>query len=254
MRKYWLIFVITLILLVPIQVAHGNGYLGDVAAVSWLDRDAVIVVLANESSSSSVVTVSTNIWDSRWRPIFTERTITVPARSLVQEVFYLNEPLSNEPLTIRLSQRNRATTLNVQTSDLFKPTAYVVQANENISVEVDLSRFLTERENLRLMVDEYYRVNGSNTKGAVEIKKLEGGLRSGARNSIEFVQPLLELSMRAPQLNGVAILTFNMKKGQTDYGWGRGEDIQGPSILVYGRNLRFSESKEDPLLPRIITR
>lgn len=254
MRKLLTSLLVILLVTVPISAAPKDAYLGDVAVVSWLERDTVMVVLANESPNSIAVTISTNIWDSRWRPIFTERTVTVPGRSIVQEAFYLNTSWNNEPLTIRVSQRNYAITVDVQMPDVFRPTSYVVRANEQIEVEVDLSLLLGRQEQGRLTVDDFAQVYGSNSREPIKVKSVEGGFKYvPSRNSIEYVRPWMLLTMKAPQLNSTGVMTFSLFK-ETDGYRGYREEVQGPTILVYGRNLRFSEPVQEPTLPRIITR
>lgn len=254
MRKLLTSLLVVLLVTVPISAAPKDVYLGDVAVVSWLEKDTVMVVLANESPNSVAVTISTNIWDSRWRPIFTERTVTVPGRSIVQEAFYLNTSWNNDPLTIRVSQRNYAITVDVQMPDVFRPTSYVVRANEQIEVEVDLALLLGRQEQGRLVVDDFAQVYGSNSREPIKVKSVEGGLKYvPSRNSIEYVRPWMLLTMKAPQLNSTGVMTFSIFK-ETDGYRGYREEIQGPTILVYGRNLRFAEPAQEPTLPRIITR
>lgn len=254
MRKLLTSLLVILLVTVPISAAPKDAYLGDVAVVSWLERDTVMVVLANESPNSIAVTISTNIWDSRWRPIFTERTVTVPGRSIVQEAFYLNTSWNNEPLTIRVSQRNYAITVDVQMPDVFRPTSYVVRANEQIEVEVDLSLLLGRQEQGRLTVDDFAQVYGSNSREPIKVKSVEGGFKYvPSRNSIEYVRPWMLLTMKAPQLNSTGVMTFSLFK-ETDGYRGYREEVQGPTILVYGRNLRFAESTQEPSVPRLITR
>lgn len=254
MRKLFISLLVVLLVTVPISAAPKDAYLGDVAVVSWLEKDTVLVVLANESPNSVAVTISTNIWDSRWRPIFTERTVTVPGRSIVQEAFVLNSSWKNEPLTIRVSQRNYAITVDVQMPDIFKPSSYVVRANEEVEIDVDLALLLESQGQARLVVDEFYQAYGANGRGPIRIKSVEGGFKYvPSRNSIEYVRPWMLLTMKAPQLNSTGLMTFSLYK-ETDGYRGYREEIQGPTILVYGRNLRFAESKQEPSLPRLITR
>lgn len=254
MRKLLISLLVILLVTVPISAAPKDVYLGDVAVVSWLERDTVLVVLANESPNSVAVTISTNIWDSRWRPVFTERTVTVPGRSIVQEAFHLNSSWNNEPLTIRVSQRNYAITVDVQIPDVFKPTSYVVRANEQIEVEVDLAFLLQPQSQGRLVVDDFAQVYGTNSREPIKIKSVEGGFKyASARNTIEYVQPWMLLTMKAPQLNGTGVMTFSLFK-ETDVYRGYREETWGPTILVYGKNLRFAESTHETTLPRIITR
>ncbi len=254
MRKLLIGLLVVFLVTVPISAAPKDVYLGDVAVVSWLDRDTVMVVLANESPHGAAVTISTNIWDSRWRPVFTERTVTVPGRSIVQEAFVLNTSWKNEPLSIRVSQRNNAITVDVQMPTIFQPSAYVVRANEQIEVGVDLAFLLERQEQARLIVDDFAQVYGANSREPIKVKSVEGGFRYvSSRNSIEYVPPWMVLSTKTPQLNGTGVITFSLYK-ETDGYRGYRDEIPGPTILVYGRNLRFAESSKEPTLPRIITR
>ena len=138
-----------------------------------------------------------------------------------------------------------------------QPTAYIIQANEQWDVSVDLGFLLESRDAVRLLIDDFYQVAGSNSRGRIQVKTFEGGLQYfPSRNSIEYVKPYMVLSMKAPQLNNVGVMTFSMFKVVDGYR-GYQEEIVGPTVLVYGRNLRFMDNTHitpEPKLPPLITR
>ena len=257
MRKIVLVVLVVVLLSVPVMAAPRDAYLGDLAVVSWLEQDTVMVAIANESSSRKSVTVSTDTWDSRWRPVFSDRTVLVPARTIIVEAFTLSSYWRGDPVSIEISEWSRSITVEAQMSDIMQPTAYVIRANDEWEVKVDLAFLMDSREPVRLVIDDFYQVAGSGSRGRIQVKKFEGGLEYfPSRNSIEFVKPYMVLSMKAPQLNNVGVMTFSMFRVVDTYR-GYQEEIIGPTVLVYGRNLRFTDNTHitpEPKLPPIITR
>ena len=44
-------------------------YLGNLTAIAWLEGETTLnVAIANESNARTVVSISTETWDTRWRP------------------------------------------------------------------------------------------------------------------------------------------------------------------------------------------
>lgn len=90
------------ILLVVLASAPGlaalrDGYLGDVAVIAWLEGNVVKVALANESTTRKSVTIASEGWDQSWRPFFLDRTVVLPARTVLIEAFNLTSAWRGEP-------------------------------------------------------------------------------------------------------------------------------------------------------------
>lgn len=242
--------IIALVLLVVISgtalaVQPREAYLGSITAIAWLEGDNVLkVAMANESNLRSMVTLSTRVLDSRLRPVLPETryVVTVPARSIVVETVRLRPVMRGETIDVTLSEGRRSVSVPIQEGGIFKPTSYIVEANTAVEVVVDLPALLTDSRVTRIVLDDFYESSGSPSRGRIQVKSFEGGWKYiPSRNSIEYVQPELVLSMRAPQTFGLATMTFSIRKIVDGYRIVE-EEIPGPTILVYGRNLRFTSS------------
>ena len=100
-QSFAIVIVLVLLVSSPSFATLRDGYLGDVAVVAWLEGDTVKVALANESNSRKSVTLASEGWDQRWRPFFLDRTIVVPARTVLVESFNLSSTWRWEPLALR---------------------------------------------------------------------------------------------------------------------------------------------------------
>ena len=240
------IFVLmVLVVASPSLAALRDGYMGDVAIVAWLEGDTVKVALANESTTRKSITIAAEGWDQRWRPFFLDRTVVLPARTVRIEAFTLSSTWRGEPLAIEATTWDRRAVVEVQTQEIFRPNGYVVPSNSDVEVRVDLEFFATDSDNAYLMVDEYYQGLSPGDGGPIRVRVVEGGLTySTSRRRVEKIEPSMILSMRAPQpRNEVAVFTFSLYKYGDDARWNYYQDeIPGPTILVYGRNLAFQDN------------
>jgi hypothetical protein len=251
MRRSTLIQTLSLVMFVVLVVsspsfaALRDGYLGDVAVVTWLEGDTVKVALANESTTRKSVTISSEGWDQRWRPFFLDRTIVVPARTVLIEAFNLNSSWRGEPLSIKASTWDRTAVVEVQTQDIFRPTSYVVRSQEEVGVRVDLGFFAADRDNPYLMVDEYFRGVSAEDIGRIQVRMVEGGFKYAPdMRRIEKIEPYMMLSMFAPRpRKDATVFTFSVYKYRDDAYWNYYQDeIPGPTILVYSRNLTLQDN------------
>lgn len=249
MRKanlaHLIVILLTLLLATPSWAALRDAYVGDVLVVAWLEDRTVKVALANDSLSRKSITLASPGWGQPWQPYFFERTIVVPARTVVVEAFTLNSSWQGEPLEVEATAWERRAVIEVQTSEIFKPKSYVVRAQEEVEVEVDLGFLLEGPGPLRLTVDEYYRGWGNTEPGRIQVKAVEGGFKQGPlRNSIEFVNPHVILSMWAPTPRGDStVFSFSLYQQREGGYWDYFQDeVQGPTILVYSRNLQIRDN------------
>lgn len=237
--------VMVLVVSTPGLAALRDGYLGDVAVVAWLEGDTVKVALANESTSRKSVTIASEGWDQRWRPFFLDRTVVVPARTVLIEGFTLSSTWRGEPLSIEATTWDRSAVVEVQTQEIFEPSAYVVRSQAEVMVRADLGFFAADKDNPYLMVDEYYRGIGPEEAGRIQVRLVEGGFRhSPEQRRIEKIAPHMTLSMWAPQpRTDVTVFSFSLYKYSDDAYWNYYQDeIPGPTILVYGRNLVLQDN------------
>lgn len=88
MRKF--IVVLLLVLLSAGSAAAWDefGFRGNIYGVAWLDGTKLIVALGNTSNNRINVSISTSVTDAWQWPVFPTRQISIPARTIVQEVFF----------------------------------------------------------------------------------------------------------------------------------------------------------------------
>lgn len=220
-------------------------YLGNLTAIAWLEGETTLnVAIANESNARTMVSISTETWDTRWRPIFASRRITVPARSIVVETFRIERPRRGETIEVILSDLRRDVVVPVQESGIYQIDSYIVPANTQLDVGVDLKSAFSDSRVSRLVLDEFFYSTGAPSRGRIQVKSFEGGWKYiPSRNSVEYVEPEMILSMRTPQTNGLVALTFSITKVIDGYRVVE-EEVPGPTIMVYGRNLRMARSSD----------
>lgn len=244
MRKSILLAVLLVVLLV-VSVSAASpmvAYIGDITSIAWLEGDTLNVALANGAVARSTITISTDTLDSRWRPIFSDTTVTVPGQTIVVVGIEISAPRRGEAINVKLGEYRRTVEVPVQTATIFGGTQYVVPANTSLSFKVDLS-FMYEQPRLEsLRIDPFYQTVVYRNRGPIQVETFEGGLKyNRSRNTIEYTEPYMVLSMRAPQTNDLEVITFGMTKVLD--GFRRNEqEVPGPTILVYGRNYRFASS------------
>lgn len=243
MRKIAFVLLFLVLISVPtLAFSPRDSYLDTIVAIAWTEGGVLHVGLGNTSNSRTTVTISTTTVDSWGRPVFSNRQVNVPGRTIIQESIRPNIPGRNEELkSIRIAEGYRTITIPVQNSELLKTRNFIIEANKDIEVTMDLGFLLQSTKNSRLIIDDFYQTADGN-RGPVKVSTFEGGLRYvRSSNSIEFAQPYMVLTMKSPQTNNLTTMTFSLRKTEDGYGW-RDEVIDGPIFLVYGRNFRFSGS------------
>ena len=198
-----------------------------------------------EVPSRVTLTLSPEGWDQGWRPFFLDRTIVVPARTVVIEAFDLSSSWRGEPMAVSVSAWDREAVVAVQTSEIFSPAAYVVRAQDGVRVFVDFAFLVRDLDTAHLVVDEVYWGFGQGDVGEIAVEAVEGGFYfSPARRQVEWMDPYMVLSMRAPKpQRGVTTFSFNVYKVQERMPSGYlEEEIAGPSILVYDRSLAYQDN------------
>ena len=258
MRKLSFVLLVLLLMTVPVMAQNwgSTAYYNELSAVSWLEDKTVEVALVNESNVHFQVTISTNTMDDWYRPVIDQRTVQVPARSIITESFNLSNRWKDQPINLKISRGyQQDLRIPVQMPDIFSPSSYIIRAGDQVDIDVDIGKLLGQSEDVTLSIDDHYSVSNSNTWGRLDVKTVEGGFNYNQhRNTIEYKRPQLVLGFRAPQINNVATVKFFVSK---EYGGRRNrrESVEGPSILVYGRNVRFAEGRyEPPRRPRLIVR
>lgn len=228
----------------PVWAAPEDAFVGDVAIVSWLEGDTVKVALVNETNSRKSITVASAGHDLTRRPYFLERTIVVPARSVTIEAFNLSSTWRGEPLKVEAKAWDRYTVVDVQTSELFKPESYLVRAQEELQIIVNLDFLLDDKGLGALTVDEYYQGLHRLERGSILIRSVDGGFEYfPQRNRVEFVSPKMLLTMYAPALRSdVSAFSFSVYQEDAKYQYAFRKEIPGPTILVYGHNLLYRDN------------
>lgn len=240
-----IILLLILVVSLPSFAALREGFVGDVAIVAWFEDETVKVALANESPSRMSITIASEGWDQRWRPFFLERTVVVPARSVIIEAFSLSSTWRGEPLVIKASAWDREALVEVQTQEIFSPSSYVVSSRDEVEVFVDLAFLAQDQEANYLMVDEYFKGLSQSDIGPIVVRTVEGGFEySPARRRVERIRPYMVLSMRAPlPIGDMTMFSFSLYQQKDDAYWNYYElEIPGPTILVYGRNLVYQDN------------
>ena len=70
MRNVILALLLVVLITVPaLAIEPKVAYLSDITPIAWMDGEELNVALANTSGTRSVITISTDTWDSRWRPV-----------------------------------------------------------------------------------------------------------------------------------------------------------------------------------------
>jgi len=236
---------IVVLLASPAAAAMRDGWLGDMAVVAWLEDSTVKVALANGGTSRLTVTLTSEGWDQRRRPFFLDRTLVVPARTVVIEAFNLNSTWRGEPVAVKVSDWDREAVVEVQTQEIFSPSSYVVRSQEELQVFVDLAFLAPERETVTLVVDDVYRGLGQSDVGEITVKSVEGGFYfSPARQRVEWIDPYMILTMQAPRpQREVTTFSFSVYKVPEDArGRYSDQEIEGPTILVFSRQLAYQDN------------
>lgn len=243
MRKFLIVFLLVLLAAGSAAAWDDYGYGSSVAVVAWLEGTTLNVALGNTSNNRTTVTISTTTNDAWGRPIFPSRQVNIPGRTIVVETFYPSTPGWGEKLTsVRISEGFRSSSVPVQEPGIFKLDSYVVPANTNLTISVELDRLLDDSGRTRIVVDDYYTTSDGYGQDRIRIDSVGGGpTQVRGSNAIEYVKPFLVLKTKAPNIPTLTTFTFGLNKVDSSYNWWQ-ERFEGPTIMVYGRNMRFSES------------
>lgn len=235
-------FVMLLLLFVtfPVFALSPNIIPGDgIVAIAWQEGNTWQVAVGNPNNTRSTVTISTPTLDVWGRPVFTSRRVTIPGRTIVQESFTPEVPRRGAEPRILIKEGYRSWEIDVQSSEILMVKEFVIPANTDWEAAIDLGFLWGVGDGIRLVIDDNYSTSEGRQRGPVTLTLVEGGLRRvGYSNSIEFVRPKAHVKLRTPPGAGLTVLTFGMRVEGGEYGR-RGEEIPGPTILVYGRNIRF---------------
>jgi hypothetical protein len=195
MRKF--IVVLLLVLLSAGSAAAWDefGFSGNIYGVAWLDGTKLIVALGNTSNNRINVSISTSVTDAWQWPVFPTRQISIPARTIVQEVFFPSTPGWGQKLSsVRITEGYRSFNVPIQEPGIFKAETYVVPANTNLTVTVDLDQLLDAFGKTRIVVDDYYTTSDGRNQDRVRIDSVGGGpTQVRGTNTIEFTNPHLVL-------------------------------------------------------------
>lgn len=241
MRRFLVSILLLLVVAVPAAAfVPRDSYLNTVAAVAWLDGEELNVAVGNSSNTRTVVTISTTTRDMRGRPVFASRQVQVPGRTIVLEKFYPAALGRGEEWNLRISEGYRFVSIPVQTRDIFGPESYVVAANTQWTTTVNLDQLLDASGRTRIVVDDYYQTADGYHQDRIRIDSLGGGpTQVRGSNTIEYVQPYLVLKMKTPNIPGMTTMSFGLRKVDSMFSW-RDELVDGPVVLVYGRNMRYA--------------
>lgn len=244
MRKLIIVALLLMVIAVPVSAfaPRDSSLSSNLNVIAWYDGTELSVAIANTGAARSTVTVSTPTLDSRGRAVFSSQRIDVPGQTIVQERFYPYAPRRNEEIIVRVAEGYRSIDVPAQTAGIMNVDSYVVPANTNWTVGVDLDFLLQDAGRTRLIVDDYYQTADSYNQDRIRIESLRGGLSQvrGNSNTIEYVRPSMVLSMKTPQTTWLTTMTFGIRK--TDGSSWRDEYFQGPVIMVFGRNMRYMGS------------
>lgn len=242
MRKLMIIALLLMVVAIPVSAfsPRDSNLSNSVTAIAWSDGDELSVAVANTANTRTTVTISTPTLDSRGRPVFSSLRVDVPGRTIIQGTFHPATPRRNEQLAVRVAEGFRSIDIPVQMTDIMNLESYIVEANTQWTVTVDLDFLLQDSGRTRLIVDDYYQTADGSNQDRIRIESLQGGLSQmrGNSNTIEYVKPSMVLRMKTPQVSDVTTMTFGIRR--TDGSSWRDEYFQGPIIMVYGRNMRFA--------------
>ncbi len=244
MRKFCVFLLLFLLTAAPVGAfSPRDGYYDAVMGIAWMEGKTLQVALGNPANTRATVTISTPTLDAWGRPVFTGRRVTVPGRTIIQESFTPTAPRRGEKVEVEVTEGYRVLEIEVQQSEILAIENYIVPANREWEVSADLGFLLDSADGTRFVVDDYYRTDEGYYRGPITLSVMEGGLRQiRFSNTVEFVRPRVVVKLTTPPLTGLTALTFNMRKTGGGYGW-REEQIPGPTILVYGRNIRFDAAQ-----------
>lgn len=243
MRKLTFALLVVVLFSIPaLGFSPRDSYVNDVAVIAWQDGGTLHVGIGNTSNNRTTVTISTTTVDAWGRPVFANRQVTVPGRTIFEETIRPNAPGRNQTLSfIRVSDGYRSVTIPVQNSELLRTRDFIIPANTDIELSMDLGFLFQDMGSSRLIIDEFYQA-ADGSRGPIKVAAFEGGLRYVRfSNSIEFTQPYMVLTMKAPQITGLTTMAFSLRRTEDGYSR-RDEIIDGPVFLVYGRNYRYTSS------------
>lgn len=248
MRKLTIIALLLLVVVLPVSAfsPRDSNLTTNLKVVAWYDGTELSVAIANTGTARTTVTVSTPTLDSRGRAVFSSQRIDIAGQTVVEERLYPSTPRRNEEIIVRVAESYRSIDVPAQTTGIMDVDSYVVPANTNWTVGVDLDFLLQDAGRTRLIVDDYYQTEDGYNQDRIRIESLRGGLSQvrGNSNTIEYVRPSMVLTMKTPQTPLVTTLTFGIRR--TDGSSWRDEYFQGPVIMVYGRSMRYSGPSSTP--------
>ena len=229
-----LVFLIVLIASLP-AMALDSRALADYAespmAIAWRERDTIYVAVVNEYTSRYLYRIE--IYDAQRRDVLAQREVLVPGKSILIESFesrdlkYTSYPIEEVGIYSGFYGRR----IKIQDHSMFVVQDYLIPANASFTVEVDLEGIQRGASSGRIMVDNEYTLFYNRPRGKISVS-YEPGLYYYHSNIIEYQPPGLTLTMRAPYLRNVDVLSFEVRHRPT--GVWREEAFPGPVFIVYG--------------------
>lgn len=236
------VILLAIIIAVPVSAFSSrdiDAYSQRPMALAWWEGSDVIVALVNEDSSRQLYTVE--IYDTQRRKTLAKSDLIVPSRSILIERITPevtgNARFPIEEVTIYSGYRGR--TIKIQDHEWFSLETHIVSANSNISVGLNLSGIRGSAQRGIIEVDREYSLANNNRTGQISVD-YNPGFSYSHRNVIEYREPYLTLTMRAPNIRDVDILSFGLENLPSN-AW-RGDYIYGPVFLVYGNNYQIIDN------------
>jgi len=216
-----------------------DDYAASPIALAWRVEDTIYVAIVNEFSSRDLYRIE--IYDTQRRSALASREVIVPDKSILIESFESRDlkytPFPIEAVTIYRGYYGRA--IKIQDQSMFSVQDYLVPANTSFPVEVDLYGIQRTTPSGRIIVDDDFRMYYGRTGGRIAVT-YEPGIDYYHSNIIEYRPPKLTLTMRAPYIRDVDLLSFEIRHRPT--GSWREEVVQGPVFIVYGRDYKVLDN------------
>lgn len=209
------------------------NYAASPMAIAWRAGDAVYVAVVNEYTSRELYRIE--IFDIQKRSPLAAREVLVPGKCILIEKFeprdmkYSAYPASE----VMISRGYFSRGITIQDSSVFVANEFVVPANTSFAVELDLYDIQRSTPSGRITVDDEFRMYYNRAGGRITVT-YEPGLDYYLSNVIEYRPPRLILTMRAPYIRDVDLLSFEIR--HRPLGTWREEYMMGPVFLVYGRD------------------
>lgn len=238
MRKKTAVLLVLLVLAVslPAQAIDSRDltdYAASPMAIAWRSGDTIYVAVVNEFTSRDVYRIE--IYNTQSRSPLASREVLVPGKCILIEAFEPRDIKSSAfPITeVMIYKGYFSRTIKIQEQAVFLTNDFLVPANTSFAVEVDLESFMRGTSRGRIVVDDEFTMFYNRSGGRISVT-YEPGLDYYHSNIIEYRPPRLILTMRAPYVRDVDLLSFEIRHRPA--GSWRDEYMMGPVLMVYGRD------------------